>query len=140
MASAADYLEDPLFSHTRYRKIKDLNEGTFGIVLLALDIRSNEQVIAFPSLLQIFYSWNPPGRQHTSAFSPVVNKGENEMHCNRLVAGCFVRRTQSWQIAASREIQTLIMLQAPSAYAHAASKQLFCDVRWPSSSWSEELG
>lgn len=44
MASAADYLEDPLFAHTRYRKIKDLNEGTFGIVLLALDIRSNEQV------------------------------------------------------------------------------------------------
>lgn len=44
MASAADYLEDPLYGHTRYRKIKDLNEGTFGIVLLALDIRSNEQV------------------------------------------------------------------------------------------------
>jgi serine/threonine-protein kinase SRK2 len=45
MGSAADYLEDPLFGHTRYRKIKDLNEGTFGIVLLALDVRTNEQVL-----------------------------------------------------------------------------------------------
>ncbi len=60
MASAADYLEDPLFSHTRYRKIKDLNEGTFGIVLLALDIRSNEQVMA-PPFCRYLYSWNPPG-------------------------------------------------------------------------------
>ena len=50
MGSAADYLEDPLFGHTRYRKIKDLNEGTFGIVLLALDVRTNEQVVTIPGL------------------------------------------------------------------------------------------
>ena len=36
--------EDPLYCHQRYRKIKDLNEGTFGTVLLALDVRSNQQV------------------------------------------------------------------------------------------------
>lgn len=46
MASAADYLEDPLVGHPRYRKVKDLNEGTFGIVLLAIDARTNEQVRA----------------------------------------------------------------------------------------------
>lgn len=60
MASAADYLEDPLFGHTRYRKIKDLNEGTFGIVLLALDIRSNEQVNAPPYIfLYLFLQLEP---------------------------------------------------------------------------------
>lgn len=70
MASAADYLEDPLFGHTRYRKIKDLNEGTFGIVLLALDIRSNEQVNAPLTYFYTYsYSWNPLGHQHTSASS-----------------------------------------------------------------------
>ena len=42
--SSADYLDDPLYGHSRYRKLKDLNEGTFGIVLLAMDVRSKEQV------------------------------------------------------------------------------------------------
>ena len=42
--SSADYLDDPLYGHSRYRKLKDLNEGTFGIVLLAMDIRSKEQI------------------------------------------------------------------------------------------------
>ena len=36
--------EDPLHGHQRYRKIRDLNEGTFGIVLLALDVRIHQQV------------------------------------------------------------------------------------------------
>lgn len=44
--SSADYLDDPLYGHSRYRKLKDLNEGTFGIVVLAVDIRSKEQVQA----------------------------------------------------------------------------------------------
>jgi serine/threonine-protein kinase SRK2 len=44
MATTADFLDDPLVGHPRYRRIKDLNEGTFGIVLLALDARTNEQV------------------------------------------------------------------------------------------------
>lgn len=42
--SSADYLDNPLYGHSRYRKLKDLNEGTFGIVVLAVDIRSKEQV------------------------------------------------------------------------------------------------
>ncbi len=42
--SSADYLDDPLYGHSRYRKLKDLNEGTFGIVVLAIDVRSKEQV------------------------------------------------------------------------------------------------
>ena len=46
--SSADYLDDPLYGHSRYRKLKDLNEGTFGIVLLAMDVRSKEQVGLLP--------------------------------------------------------------------------------------------
>ena len=34
----------PFTGISRYRKLKDLNEGTFGIVLLAMDVRSKEQV------------------------------------------------------------------------------------------------
>ena len=35
---------DLLEGHPRYKKLKDLNEGTFGIVMLALDIATNERV------------------------------------------------------------------------------------------------
>lgn len=37
--SPADYLDDPLTAHPRYSKIKYLNEGTFGVVVLAQDVR-----------------------------------------------------------------------------------------------------
>ena len=37
-------LVEPLQQHTRYRKVKDLNEGTFGFVQLALDLHTNSQV------------------------------------------------------------------------------------------------
>jgi hypothetical protein len=33
-----------LSGHMRYRKIKDLNEGTFGVVMLAHDTLTNEEV------------------------------------------------------------------------------------------------
>ena len=42
--SPADYLDDPLTAHPRYRKIRDLNEGTFGVVVLAQDVRIKEPV------------------------------------------------------------------------------------------------
>ena len=42
--SPADYLDDPLTAHPRYSKIKDLNEGTFGVVVLAQDVRIKEPV------------------------------------------------------------------------------------------------
>ena len=35
---------DLLEGHARYRKLKDLNEGTFGVVMLALDQATNERV------------------------------------------------------------------------------------------------
>ena len=42
--SPSDYLDDPLTAHPRYRKIRDLNEGTFGVVVLAQDVRIKEPV------------------------------------------------------------------------------------------------
>ena len=38
---------DLLAGSTRYRKLQDLNEGTFGVVMLALDTQTNEQVPGF---------------------------------------------------------------------------------------------
>ena len=35
---------DLLEGHPRYKKLKDLNEGTFGVVMLALDQVTNERV------------------------------------------------------------------------------------------------
>ena len=35
---------DILEGHHRYRKLKDLNEGTFGVVMLALDTVTNDRV------------------------------------------------------------------------------------------------
>ena len=35
---------DLLEGHPRYKKLKDLNEGTFGVVMLALDQFTNERV------------------------------------------------------------------------------------------------
>ena len=35
---------DLLEGHERYKKLKDLNEGTFGVVMLALDLATNERV------------------------------------------------------------------------------------------------
>ncbi|EIE18357.1 kinase-like protein [Coccomyxa subellipsoidea C-169] len=40
----AAVMPDLLAGHPRYRKLNDLNEGTFGVVMLALDITTNEQV------------------------------------------------------------------------------------------------
>ncbi len=39
-APATDFLA----GHLRYKKLHDLNEGTFGVVMLALDTATNEQV------------------------------------------------------------------------------------------------
>ena len=35
---------DLLEGHPRYRKLNDLNEGTFGVVMLALDTVTNDRV------------------------------------------------------------------------------------------------
>jgi serine/threonine-protein kinase SRK2 len=35
---------DLLAGHMHYRKLQDLNEGTFGVVMLAQDVRTNEEV------------------------------------------------------------------------------------------------
>ena len=35
---------DLLAGHAHYRKLQDLNEGTFGVVMLAQDVRTNEEV------------------------------------------------------------------------------------------------
>lgn len=43
---------DLLEGHPRYKKLKDLNEGTFGIVMLALDQATNERVS------YVMGSWN----------------------------------------------------------------------------------
>lgn len=43
------YQQNPLLNHPHFRKIKDLNEGTFGFVQLATDTRKNE-----PVRLQLF--------------------------------------------------------------------------------------
>lgn len=37
---------DLLAGNPRYRKVQDLNEGTFGVVMLAHDSATNEQVTA----------------------------------------------------------------------------------------------
>ena len=38
---------DLLEGNPRYKKLQDLNEGTFGIVMLALDQATNERVRSF---------------------------------------------------------------------------------------------
>lgn len=44
-AAMADHGErDLLQGNARYRKLQDLNEGTFGVVMLALDTHAREQV------------------------------------------------------------------------------------------------
>lgn len=35
---------DPLAGHPRYRKIKDINKGSFGFVVLAENLETREQV------------------------------------------------------------------------------------------------
>lgn len=35
---------DPLANHPRYRKIKDINKGSFGFVVLAENVETREQV------------------------------------------------------------------------------------------------
>lgn len=35
---------DPLTGHPRYRKIKDINKGSFGFVVLAENVETHEQV------------------------------------------------------------------------------------------------
>lgn len=44
-APATDFLA----GHPRYKKVHDLNEGTFGVVMLALDTATNEQVCSLSS-------------------------------------------------------------------------------------------
>ena len=42
---------DLLEGHPRYRKLNDLNEGTFGVVMLALDTVTNDRVsLMLPTL------------------------------------------------------------------------------------------
>lgn len=38
------YQQDPLLNHPHFKKMKDLNEGTFGFVQLAKDTRKDEPV------------------------------------------------------------------------------------------------
>lgn len=35
---------DPLAGHPRYRKVKDINKGSFGFVVLAENLETNEHV------------------------------------------------------------------------------------------------
>ena len=35
---------DPLEGHPRYRKLKDINKGSFGVVILAENLQTQEQV------------------------------------------------------------------------------------------------
>lgn len=44
MTGEAADKSDLLAGNARYKKLADLNEGTFGVVMLALDRRTNEQV------------------------------------------------------------------------------------------------
>lgn len=43
-ADDMSYQQNPLLNHPHFKKIKDLNEGTFGFVQLATDTRKNELV------------------------------------------------------------------------------------------------
>ena len=38
------FQQNPLLNHVHFKKIKDLNEGTFGFVQLATDTRNGQQV------------------------------------------------------------------------------------------------
>lgn len=44
---------DLLEGHPRYKKLTDLNEGTFGVVMLALDQVTNERVSLIWRILSI---------------------------------------------------------------------------------------
>ena len=46
-ADDMSYQQDPLLNHPHFKKIKDLNEGTFGFVQLARDTRRDEPVRPF---------------------------------------------------------------------------------------------
>ena len=45
---------DLLEGHPRYKKLKDLNEGTFGVVMLALDQVTNERVSLTWKIMSIY--------------------------------------------------------------------------------------
>ena len=45
---------EPLMEHTRFRKVKDINAGSFGFVQLAVDLEHGEQVrVEFDSLPRV---------------------------------------------------------------------------------------
>lgn len=44
MAEQGHQEKDLLAGNPRYKKLQDLNEGTFGVVMLALDTYAKEQV------------------------------------------------------------------------------------------------
>ncbi len=51
-ADDMSYQQDPLLNHPHFKKIKDLNEGTFGFVQLAKDTRKDEPVRTLLLLLR----------------------------------------------------------------------------------------
>ena len=82
----ADHGErDLLQGNTRYRKLQDLNEGTFGVVMLALDTHAREQVaIKFLERGAGEPSVNgPPPAQHRALFPKCTFLGQLP-HCQKL--------------------------------------------------------
>ncbi len=57
---------DLLAGNTRYKKLQDLNEGTFGVVMLALDTQAREQVCVPASAMTL---WQRSNIVHASLLS-----------------------------------------------------------------------
>lgn len=52
-ADDMSYQQDPLLNHPHFKKVKDLNEGTFGFVQLANDTRKDEPVSLNPAAMAL---------------------------------------------------------------------------------------
>ena len=104
-------IQEPLKGHTRFKKIKDLNEGTFGFVQLCIDMKTGEQVCLLPGGMTASRAV-----QHSRALHYQSSSG----------------RCQSPQ---QHALHLLGMADAQPAGAQPAGMR-----RWPSSSWSVGLG
>ena len=72
--------DNPLTGHKRYTKIRTLGQGSYGVVLLAVDNQTREKVNASPQISQVvrlcvdFLASSQGTMRDLSLKSPVVHK------------------------------------------------------------------
>ncbi len=83
---------DLLEGHPRYRKLKDLNEGTFGVVMLALDVATNERVRSGASTRISDSSWHAQLLGSPCGARPCLAQASPIPYCFKQVAIKFLER------------------------------------------------